>query len=98
VQQVLTAAVVGLSDRDRQLLEWRFVDNLTIVAMAPRIGIAAKPLYRHFSRVLRRLRLQLESAGVDIAAARMLLDDLHGGLGSKLFTVASQPLSERAIA
>jgi RNA polymerase sigma factor (sigma-70 family) len=99
VQQALTEVLAGLPHFDRQLLKWRFVDDLTIAAMAPRVRMTAGALYRHFSRLLRDIRMSLEQVGVDLPTVRSLLVDTCRSLSCELLaTPSALPGIEREIA
>jgi RNA polymerase sigma factor for flagellar operon FliA len=65
----LGAAVQGLPPRDRLMLRMRFLDGLGIADIAQVLHCDARPLYRHFERLLRDLRSALERAGFHAAEA-----------------------------
>ena len=75
LQTSLTAALSTLSAFDRQLLSWRFGDGMTVAAIAPLARLDARALYRHFDKLLRQLRSQLEAAGVDTNMVRFVTSD-----------------------
>ncbi len=54
---LLKAAMATLTADDRDLLMLRFAQNLTVREIALQRGVAARVLYRHFDRLLRRLRM-----------------------------------------
>jgi hypothetical protein len=79
LQRALDSALGTLSAADRQLLAWRFVDGLTISAIAPLVRMEARTLYRRFEKLMFQLRHQMEAAGVDSAIVRsMLSETMHG--------------------
>ena len=79
LQTSLDRALSTLSAFDRQLLSWRFVDGLTIAAIAPLVRVEARTLYRRFEKLLFQLRHQMEAAGVDSATVKsMLSETMHG--------------------
>jgi RNA polymerase sigma-B factor len=51
----------GLPVADRQLLRWRFVDDLTQQAIADRLGISQMQVSRRLSALLTRLRIAADS-------------------------------------
>jgi RNA polymerase sigma-B factor len=55
----LTAAVAGLTDRERQILQLRFYDELTQTEIAERVGLSQMQISRLLSATLTRLRTQL---------------------------------------
>jgi RNA polymerase sigma factor (sigma-70 family) len=77
VQRALDSALATLSAADRQLLSWRFVDGLTIAAIAPLAGLEARTLYRRFDKIMGHLRHQLEARGVDSTTGRWLTEAMH---------------------
>ncbi|NYE38598.1 RNA polymerase sigma-B factor [Nocardioides cavernae] len=56
---VLDTAVGRLSDRERRILEWRFVDERTQQEIADRVGLTQAQVSRILTRILRRLRSDL---------------------------------------
>ena len=79
LQRALDSALGTLSAADRQLLAWRFVDGLTISAIAPLVRMEARTLYRRFEKLMFQLRHQMEAAGVESAIVRsMLSETMHG--------------------
>lgn len=60
----LRRALRSLSADDRALLHARFAAGRTIQALARERGHDPRPLYRHFQRLLLRLRRHMEQAGV----------------------------------
>lgn len=55
-RETFRALCVGLSDGDRRLLAWRFVDELTQQQIADRLGISQMQVSRRLSRLLEGLR------------------------------------------
>lgn len=64
VGKILEVALRELSVEDRGLLALRFRRGWTVRRIAANENVAARPLYRRLSGVLRRLRRRLESAGL----------------------------------
>jgi RNA polymerase sigma factor (sigma-70 family) len=52
----LTRAFERLSPADRQLVRLRFGENMSIAAIAVKLAVPVKPLYRRFERLLMTLR------------------------------------------
>ena len=75
----LTAALErvlrSLAPEDRLLLAGRYADGASIADLASWLDLPPKPLYRRFATMLRRVRGDLEAAGIDARAARALLRD-----------------------
>jgi RNA polymerase sigma-B factor len=60
---VLRQALAGLGDRDRQILQWRFVDCLTQAQIAKRLGVSQMHVSRLLSAAFARIRAcMLETA------------------------------------
>lgn len=55
-RETFRALCVGLSDDDRRLLAWRFVEELTQQQIADRLGISQMQVSRRLSRLLEGLR------------------------------------------
>lgn len=77
LKAALVEALERLCSDDRRLLHERYVTGRTVAAIASSRSIAAKPLYRHFARLLRQLRTALVVAGVDPREAVGLLAQDH---------------------
>lgn len=60
----LGAAVTAATPQDRLILKLHFCDGLSIAAIARRLHLDQKQLYRRLDRTLRGLRSLLESSGV----------------------------------
>jgi RNA polymerase sigma factor (sigma-70 family) len=58
-RQVLTDALVRLSDRDREVLVLRYFGELTEVEMAAGLGCAPGTVKSRLSRAMSRLRTEL---------------------------------------
>lgn len=56
---VVRAEVERLSDAERQLLEWRFGEDLSEQAIAERLGCSQPAVSQRLRRILQRLRQQL---------------------------------------
>lgn len=56
---VLGTAVSGLSERERRILQWRFVDERTQQEIADLVGLTQAQVSRILTRVLSRLRADL---------------------------------------
>jgi RNA polymerase sigma factor (sigma-70 family) len=63
-RRVLTEALRGLCDEDRQLLRARFSRSHSIQALAKATSIDARQLYQRLTHVLRNLRDTLRRAGI----------------------------------
>ncbi len=64
VSHAVTSALRELSDAERRLLSLRFGRGWTVRRIAASQALEARPLYRHFERILRCLRQHLERFGV----------------------------------
>lgn len=56
---VLDTAVAGLSERERRILQWRFVDEHTQQEIADHVGLTQAQVSRILTRILTRLRSHL---------------------------------------
>jgi RNA polymerase sigma factor for flagellar operon FliA len=88
LQRVLAGALDTLSEYDRRLLSWRFVDGITVAAIAAMVKGEAKILYRRFYKILRQLRESLESAGMTAETVRQVLADAGPGFECDLDATA----------
>ncbi|WP_329281841.1 RNA polymerase sigma factor SigF [Streptomyces sp. NBC_01451] len=52
----LAPMIAGLSERDRQIIHWRFVDELTQAQIGERLGVSQMHVSRLITRLLARLR------------------------------------------
>jgi RNA polymerase sigma factor (sigma-70 family) len=75
VHEALAGALDRLSEEDRRLLSWRFVDGITVAAIAARVQREARILYRHFYKLLCQLRASLEAAGMSAETVQQVLTD-----------------------
>ncbi|CAM2816467.1 RNA polymerase sigma-70 factor, sigma-B/F/G subfamily [Streptomyces albus] len=57
--QTLAPAIAGLDERDRKLLHYRFVDELTQAEIGERLGVSQMHVSRLLTRLLARLRRTL---------------------------------------
>ena len=64
LHQSLVQALSRLSARDRELINLRYRQNRSVRAIARRLHVDPKALYRHFNRVLREIRSRLAEQGV----------------------------------
>ncbi len=48
--------IAGLDDRERRIVHWRFVEELTQKEIGERLGISQMQVSRLIARLLRRLR------------------------------------------
>lgn len=78
LKRALVWASRELPDTDRDLLRARYVADQSVARIAAERGLDAKVLYRTYERLLRRLRLRLEAAGIDPGRATETLQ--HSGL------------------
>jgi RNA polymerase sigma factor for flagellar operon FliA len=62
-RRALEKAVERLDEDDRDILELRFREGLSVADIARRIGLEQRPLYGRLQRLLRKLRTDLEHAG-----------------------------------
>jgi RNA polymerase sigma factor (sigma-70 family) len=69
----LSSEVARLPPEERRLLKRRFVDGLTIRAIAATEGEDSKRLYRRLARLLVRLRMRLEKRGIQPSDVLRLL-------------------------
>ncbi|MEM9597928.1 MAG: sigma-70 family RNA polymerase sigma factor [Acidobacteriota bacterium] len=74
LRETLSAVLADLSDQDRRLLNLRFGLGWTVRRIAEALGVEARPLYRRFERLLRRLRRRLVGGGFDWGEVRGLLE------------------------
>jgi RNA polymerase sigma factor (sigma-70 family) len=73
VRHALASAIRRLSIDERQLLKMRFQDGHSISDIAVLLNLDAKPLYRRFNRILRRLRSELERRRLTLSVVRELV-------------------------
>jgi RNA polymerase sigma factor (sigma-70 family) len=73
-------AMTTMTAEDRTILRLRFSGNASIANIARALNLEQRPLYRRIEALLGKLRVALEAAGVDAAAA----DDLIGTADPKL--------------
>ena len=75
----LRGACEQLAPLDRHLLHLRFEKNLPVVAIAERLGVTAKPLYRRIDKVVASLRraLAVTHAGQRIRSAPIRAEVPH---------------------
>jgi RNA polymerase sigma factor for flagellar operon FliA len=85
----LESAVTTLSEGDRDLLRWRYLENRTVAEIAAILGTERKPLYRRFERLLSRLRDGLEANGFD---ATKVMETLGADAEGMQFTVPGPSL------
>ena len=52
----LAPMIASLDDRDRRIIHWRFVEELTQAQIAERLGISQMHVSRLLARLLARLR------------------------------------------
>ena len=96
LQRALAGALDRLSEYDRRLLSWRFVDGITVAAIASMVKGEAKILYRRFYRILRQLRESLEAAGMTAEAVRQVLTDAGPGFECDLDAASGLNAGRRA--
>lgn len=72
-EQALERALEGLPAADRVVVRMRYWEGLSVADVARGLGVPQKPLYRTLERALRRLRTELEGAGVSRGLVRALL-------------------------
>jgi RNA polymerase sigma factor for flagellar operon FliA len=65
VRHALTRALRELAPEDRRLIDLRYRQKISVQALAVRLGLNPKALYRRFERALRCLRKSLVAAGVE---------------------------------
>jgi RNA polymerase sigma factor (sigma-70 family) len=88
LHRALAGALDTLSEYDRRLLSWRFVDGITVSAIAAMVKGEAKSLYRRFYKILRQIRESLESAGMTAETVRQVLADAGPGFECDLDATA----------
>jgi RNA polymerase sigma factor (sigma-70 family) len=69
----LGATVAAMTAQDRQILEMRFWAGRRVPDIARELGLDAKKLYKRIGRLLYRLKVALEQAGIVAADAGELL-------------------------
>jgi len=62
-RRALGDAIGALDDVERDILALRFTDSLAVSAIAVRLGLPLRPLYRRLERILRKLARALEARG-----------------------------------
>src|SRR5205823_13826848 len=87
----LRGALIAATSQDRLILRLRFAEGLSIAAIARRLELDQKDLYRRFRRLLRRLRTALEHDG-------MLADDVLAALVRNEATAGTLFLSDNVVA
>ena len=79
LQRALDSVLGTLSAADRQLVAWRFVDGLTIAAIAPLVRVEARTLYRTFREAPVSASASDGSSGCGFRHRRsMLSETMHG--------------------
>lgn len=63
-EQALARALEGLPAADRVVVRLRYWEGLSVADVARGLGVPQKPLYRTLERALKRLRAELQRAGV----------------------------------
>lgn len=95
-RQVISAlqhAMASLTVQDRLVLTMRFRDGRTVAEIAAALGLDQKALYRRVERLLKDLRRQLETDGVD---ANLVLGVFAGqGGGAATGNPVARPSLER---
>jgi RNA polymerase sigma factor for flagellar operon FliA len=71
----LSSSLERLPPEDRVILRLHYWEGLSVADVARALGLEQKPLYRRLERLHRRLRGDLEGAGVSREGVRMLLDE-----------------------
>lgn len=74
-RKALAACLAQLPAQDRLLVRLRFEEGLTVAAISRALRLEQKPLYRRLEGVLRRLRTELEVAGVSAREVIELVGD-----------------------
>lgn len=74
VRTALEEAVNSLPTQDQLIVRLRFREELSIADIARALHLEAKPLYRRFEQVLRRLRTHLEASDVESRTIGELLE------------------------
>ena len=74
LQAALASALRDLPDHERDLLSLRFERGWTVRRIAASRNLEARPLYRHFEQILRRLRHRLERIGLRWKDVALTLD------------------------
>jgi RNA polymerase sigma factor (sigma-70 family) len=67
----------SLPPQDRLILRMRFQDTFSVQQIARALSLDPKPLYRHITKVLGRLRRELEGAGITASMVANVLEQ-HG--------------------
>jgi RNA polymerase sigma factor for flagellar operon FliA len=74
VAAILGALMDRLDPQDALILALRFKDGRTVIDIATLMQLDYKKLFRRIGRLLRELRAELESAGIDAAVMREVLE------------------------
>ncbi|MEU6807425.1 sigma-70 family RNA polymerase sigma factor, partial [Streptomyces sp. NPDC046831] len=59
----LAPLIAGLDERDRKIIHWRFVEELTQAQIGERLGVSQMHVSRLLSRTLKNLREGMLSTG-----------------------------------
>jgi RNA polymerase sigma factor for flagellar operon FliA len=70
---ILNEALRGLSAEDQTICRLIYWENFTVAEVARALRLRQKPLYRRIERLKARMRIALESNGIDEQRARHLL-------------------------
>lgn len=73
LKAALVQVLRALAPKDRELLTQRYFWRMSVAEIAAAGGAEAKPLYRYFETLLRRVRQGLAASGFDGADARRML-------------------------
>jgi RNA polymerase sigma factor (sigma-70 family) len=88
---IISGSLAALPPRDRLFLRLHLESGFTVAEAARSLGLEQKPLYRRKEDVLKRLRADLESAGIGPDAAHELLTTLDWEVALQ---VEAPPLKE----
>lgn len=80
----LAAAIRELPAEERRLLRMRFEHGRSIAEIAAALCLDAKPLYRRFTRILQRLRHDLERRNLTLSAVQGFIGRDHVEFASAL--------------
>lgn len=92
---LLTDCMGRLDAEDRLIMRMRFLDGLSVAQLSRALGRDQRQLYYRIERIALALRTTLESAGIDKAAARELLEE--GGVASLSIDFTESSRSEPSI-
>lgn len=91
VQAALAAALAVLPAADREILVLHYEVGMPIAQVARALNREAHLLYRHFTRITERLRVEMEVRGVESAEIAHVITHLSLSLGDVLVEFVQPP-------